>query len=112
MKKTLMLIAICASLFPLSAMSDQYIVSGATVTKVMNTYSNKAQFAITVSGGSGVCANKIIIFPLSATVGENKESHSRAYATALTAITTDIKVDVYNYSGSDCNNASFIRMNK
>jgi hypothetical protein len=103
------------ALFSSHLVAGEYIAIGAEVTQVFNTNGNTASFGIVVAGGTGACSGKQITFPISA-AGDIKDGksdiHLRAYSTALTALTTGLKVDIHNYSGSDCNNAAFIRIKK
>ena len=93
---------------PASAQSTTpgYLIQGATVTGVQNTSSNGDNFAITVTGGSGVCGNSVIVFPLTAVT--NQDVHDHGYQAALTALTQNLKIDVYNYSNSSCTNGGQI----
>jgi len=103
------------ALFSSHLVAGEYIAINAEITQVFNTHSNSPSFGIVVAGGTGACSGKQITFPISA-AGDIKDGksniHLRAYSTALTALTTGFKVDIYNYSGSDCNNAAFIRIKK
>ncbi|NJK27851.1 MAG: hypothetical protein HC925_04020 [Coleofasciculaceae cyanobacterium SM2_3_26] len=67
-----------------------------------NTSSNGDNFAILVQGGQGPCVNKYIIFPKSAVA--NEDVYERGYVGALTALTNDMLVNVYDYSGASCGN--------
>lgn len=97
-------------LFALSANSaGTYLVKGAIITSIANTSSNLDIFTIWIEGGEGVCSD-VITFPRSAT--SSNEIHKRAYAAALAAFTTGTKIWVHNYQGSDCKNASYIRLIK
>lgn len=87
-----------------------YIVKGATITSIANTGGNLENFTIWVAGGTGVCANKGITFPR--TAAGSSEIFSRAYSAALTAFASGEKIWVYDYTGSSCSNAAFIRLLK
>ena len=88
-----------------------YLVQGATITEVANTGSNQAKFTIRTTGGTGPCVGSTyIFFPASAAVDES--SFSRAYAAALIALTTGMKVDILNYSSDSCDGAAFIGVKK
>jgi len=85
------------------------LVINGTVKAVTNTSSNLQNFAIQVAGGSpNVCGSGWINFPISA--GADADAHKRAFALALTALTTGLRVRVHNYHGSDCNTASYIEL--
>jgi len=103
------------AMFSSHLFAGEYIAISSEITQVLNTDGNTSSFAIFFTGGSGSCAGKVIAFPVSA-AGDFKDGksdiHSRAYSTALTALTTSLKVDIYNYAGSDCKNAAFIRIKK
>ncbi|GAB5386996.1 MAG: hypothetical protein Alis3KO_41190 [Aliiglaciecola sp.] len=85
-----------------------YIVKNAVITSIANTSGNSEKFTIWVEGGSGSCANSIIVFPR--TAASSDEIYSRAYSAALTAFTSGKKIWVHNYEGDQCNNASYIRL--
>ena len=95
--------------------AGEYIAIGSEITQVFNTNGNTPSFGIVVTGGSGPCVGRQITFPISA-AGDIKDGksniHLRAYSTSLTALTTGLKVDIHNYSGSDCKNAAFIRIKR
>ena len=87
------------------------LITASTITSVTNVGSNKDQFVIYFSGGTGVCTvNDYIVFPADAAI--SKEAHNRAYTLALTALTTGMKVVIHNYESAACDRASFIRVNK
>lgn len=86
-----------------------YIVVGATVTHVSSTNGNNQAFQVQVAGGTGPCANATgswVIFPLSAAA--DADAHKRAYAAALLALTTGMRVTFVNYSNDSCNGASYV----
>jgi hypothetical protein len=85
-----------------------YIVQGATITNIMSTNGNGDAFAIITSGGSGSCANTEVYFPQSA--APDADTFKRAYAAALTAITTGMRVSIYNYTDSTCLTASYVQI--
>lgn len=85
------------------------LLNGANIITLTNVSSNKDQFAIKTSGGSGICAGKAILFPSWKAVSE--KAHSRAYSAALTALTTGLKVKIHNYENDSCTEATFIRLN-
>lgn len=98
-----------ASVLPASAQfatrqtaTGSYLVVGGKVVNVQNTSSNGDNYAIFVSGGTGPCANNYIIFPKTGVI--NKDVHARGYEAALSALVNNLKVDVFNYSGSTCAN--------
>jgi len=88
-----------------------FLIQGATVTLVANTSQNSNNFAIHTAGGTGPCASATqIIFPLSAAPSE--AVHTKAYSTALTALTAGLKVSIYNYSSDLCDGAVNISISK
>jgi hypothetical protein len=87
-----------------------YLIQKAKVDNIQNTSSNGDNFAITVSDGEGLCNDKVIIFPTSGVV--NSEAHYRAYLTALSAMNSGARIDVYDYSGSACENGGQISITK
>jgi hypothetical protein len=90
----------------------EYLVKGATVSEVSNTAGNEELFYISVSGGTGRCADSQIRFPL-ADAGSEK-IYDRAFSIALTAYASGEKINIYDYSESstDCNGAESIRLIK
>ncbi|MCG7562391.1 MULTISPECIES: DUF5992 family protein [Pseudoalteromonas] len=94
--------------YNLSAATD--LVKDATITGISNTNGNENTFTIWLEGGTGLCANKSISFPL--TAAGSKESHDRAYSAAMTAFATGDKVMAHNYYNTDCHNAAYIKVSK
>ncbi|WP_325892443.1 DUF5992 family protein [Grimontia sp. NTOU-MAR1] len=86
----------------------EYIVKDAIITSIANTNSNGENFTVWVEGGSGPCTDRAVTFPRRAV--SSNEIHARAYSAALSALSTNHKVDIYDYSGSNCGNASYIRL--
>lgn len=85
-----------------------YLVTGATVSNVFNTSANLPQFAITVAGGTGPCANTTIVFPQSS--APDADTFKRAYAQVLLALTNGMHINVYNFTDVTCNFASYINL--
>ena len=78
-----------------------------TVVEVANTYGGAADFAIRVTGGTGVCANNVwIVFPESKAVSAN--SYKQAISTALLAFSANKKVRIHNFEDNNCYGANFI----
>ncbi|WP_299495118.1 DUF5992 family protein [uncultured Shewanella sp.] len=90
--------------------TGSYIVIDGIITSISNTRSNENSFTVSVSGGVGSCKDSTIIFPLSA--AGTPEVHERAYSSALTAFVSGLKVKIHNYSGDNCDTASYIRLSK
>ncbi|MFT4925461.1 MAG: hypothetical protein ACI8WB_001554 [Phenylobacterium sp.] len=90
----------------------QYIVLNAKVTKVVNTSGNGASFMVVTAGGTGPCTTTTIqnniYFPKSA-AGTDKV-FDRAYSTALTALVSGSKVNIYNYVDGACDKAAAIEI--
>ena len=96
--------------------AENYLVSDSEIIEVFNTGGNNSSFGVVTSGGSGPCIGKNIFFPITS-AGDHLNGvsniHSRAYATALTALSTGMNVDIYNYQDeSNCNGAAFIKIKK
>ena len=91
-----------------------YIARDALIHAVGNTSYELPVFVVKVSGGTGACGNSTITFPESTLPDPNNPAYirlyERAYSTALTAFAAGKRVDIYNYDGSDCDNASFIEV--
>ena len=89
--------------------AGSYLVTDGTIDGIANTSNNQASFAVRVSGGSNnLCDGTYIVFPEADS--PNKESHARAYATALTALTAGLPVRVYSYIDSSCGRAAYIEI--
>jgi hypothetical protein len=85
------------------------LVVGGRIIRITNTGANMPVFSIEVSGGStNLCGSGWITFPVSA--APDADTHKRAYAAALLALSTGLSVRVHNYQGSDCNSASYIEL--
>ena len=102
MKKGLFLAVAC---LVASIANAGQLVDNALITEIANTSSNQDQFSVKVSGGGGLCANRHIHFPASAT---QDAIYKRAYAAALSAMATKTKVKIHNYASDDCDGASYI----
>lgn len=90
--------------------SGTWLVQGGTVTDVANTINDTDNFAIRVTGGTTNLCSNWITFPKAEAA--DPETHERAYATALTALTTGVKVNIYNYDDSSCDKAVAIAVVK
>jgi hypothetical protein len=89
-----------ARVLPASASTGSYLIKGGTVVNVQNTSSNGDNYAIFVTGGTGICSNNYIIFPKTGVI--NKDVHDRGYQAALSALTNNLKIDVFDYAGASC----------
>ena len=88
-----------------------YLVMDGTVTGIANTSSNQPVFAVRVSGGSlNHCGGIYIKFPEADAA--DKETHARAYATALAALTAGLPVRIYSYVGNVCDRAAYIEIRR
>lgn len=87
-----------------------YIANSVTITNIANTASNRSEFAIRTTGGTSLCDGQWIVFP--ALDASDTPAHQRAYANALLALTTGLKVNIYNYYDETCSRASFIELTK
>ena len=109
--KSVLFAVVIFTLYSPFVFAGEYLARNAIVTHVANTSSNEKNFAIQVSGGSiGTCSGKWIVFPESAAA--NSAAHQRAYSTALTALTTGLKVQIHNYTNGTCSLASYIEIVK
>lgn len=86
------------------------LVQSAKIVEVRNTAGNNDVFEVVLGGGAGPCAGKLVQFPRSA--AGNAEIHERAFAMALTALTTDATVRIHNYVDDTCSKASYITIRK
>jgi hypothetical protein len=85
-------------------------VQDAKIEGIANTNSNQEKFNIWVSGGTGPCVNRQIVFPRSAAA--SAEIYNRAYSAALTAFASGSKISIYDYDGASCSNAAYIKLQK
>ena len=98
---------VCSSLILCTSIASAGdIAAGGTITQIKNVTGNMTQWAIWITGGTGVCLGNWIVFPLSA--APDADTHKRGYATALMATALGMRVKIHNYSGDDCLNASYI----
>ena len=91
------------------------LVRDAYVTEVANTNNNGADFAIILTGGTGVCTGServVITFPKSKFSGQSPGSYNQAFAIALTAFSTGAKVRAHNFEDNSCHGANFISVSK
>jgi Family of unknown function (DUF5992) len=83
----------------------------AQLTAVTNTSGNTDSFVVLFTGGTGACASQgQVTFPRDATTSQ--EVLRRAYATALMALATGMKVNIYNYESDSCDRAAHIWISK
>ncbi|WP_144407661.1 DUF5992 family protein [Gynuella sunshinyii] len=87
-----------------------YVVTDGIITKVANSEANNDRFVVSVSGGSGPCANQNISFPKGK--AGSPEIFTRAFSMALTGLSTGMKVRIHNYESDDCFNAAWIELSK
>ncbi len=103
-----------SSIILMCSMSVQagWLVKDADIIEISNTAGNEELFYIIVSGGTGLCMDKQIRFPLSAAGSE--KIYDRGFSIALAAYASGQKVKVYDYDEGkeDCNHAESIRMSK
>ena len=82
------------------------LLRDATIIEVASTYFG-ADFAIKISGGSGICAGAAwIVFPEAK--ARSATSNKQTIATALLAFSTAKKVRIHNYDDDSCLSANFI----
>lgn len=105
--------AIFLCMLTASAVSaNQYIVTDAIVTKVGSTAGNGESFWVVAKHGQGSCVSQSsqvnVYFPRTAVNSE--KIFDRAYAAALSALTTGKRVNIYNYADSSCDKAVAIEL--
>jgi hypothetical protein len=86
-----------------------HIVQDATIIRVSSTNGNTASFQVMVAGGTGPCTSLSgtwVVFPVAA--APHADTHKRAYAAALLALTTGMRVVLYNYTDDNCVLASYV----
>ncbi len=107
MKKTAILVSVAFSFLVVVPTAEAVlIVEDGQVTMVSNTSSNIARFHVRIGGGTGVCADRVLIFD-ERNAG-NPEIFKRGFAVALTALATGLPVDVWTYGPGDCVSAAGI----
>lgn len=108
-----MMIRFCALaiLFATFQVSSGQLAVNANVVEVANTNSNSQDFAIKLSGGTGICSGSTwIVFPESKK--QSEDSYKQAFAIALTALTAGSKVRIHNFEDDSCSGANFISITK
>ncbi len=110
MKKVAFIISILFSANSLGAPIT--LAANAEITRVANTGSGSGDdFYVYVSGGTGICQNRGIVFPKSLAPSEN--FHNRAFSIALSAYaTSNKKVLITGFDGEDCLKAKMIEIQK
>ncbi len=104
MIKPLLLAILC---LPSSTVIAGELVRDATIIEVANTSYGGADFAVRVSGGTGVCAGTpFIVFPEAK--ASSTTSNKQAIATSLLAFSTGKKVRIHNFQDDSCTGANFI----
>lgn len=93
---------ITVSLGFVSSAHAEYLVRDAEITGVQNTSRDGDNFAVRVNGGSGPCNNRIIIFPKAGVT--ERDVYRRGYVMALEAMINNLRVDIFDYSGTSCEN--------
>jgi Family of unknown function (DUF5992) len=122
MKKILNLIALTSMVISgYSYAGGGYLVQNGVINRIDPNWSAQDGFVVRVTGGTGPCVGSGIVFPLSSALvdGTSDAAHKRLYAAALTALTTGMKVDLYNdvdgANTSDptiCHRANFLYLKK
>lgn len=99
------------ALFSCSAYSGE-LVKDAEIIRIGNSSDGMSDnFFITLSEGTGPCANKNVIFPASKSPSEG--FHNRLYSTAMLAYTTGSKkVRIFNPVDDSCTAATYIDISK
>ena len=91
------------------AFAGGYLVTNATVVSVSNSANNIEAFSILTTGStSGPCGTSSIFF-YPAKAG-SQGIYERAYKQAMVALVTGKKIHVWNYSGLNCDGASYIQL--
>jgi uncharacterized 2Fe-2S/4Fe-4S cluster protein (DUF4445 family) len=106
-----LLFSACVMSFSVLA-QGQYIAINAKITKVGNTSGNGASFTVVVSQGTGPCVTagvqKNIYFAKH--MASTEKVFDRAYSTALAALVSGKKVNIYNYVDGSCDKAVAIEI--
>ncbi|ABE53501.1 hypothetical protein Sden_0204 [Shewanella denitrificans OS217] len=107
--KYLKLLAVTCLLLPSFASAGELTI-GATVLEVAtNATGSGKNFAIKVEGGVGPCNGWIYFLEDSAA---SAATYSQAFSIALTALSSDKKVRVHNFTDDACTGARFISISK
>ncbi len=86
------------------------LVKNGKIVKMSNISSNQDRFLLGLDGsGEGPCVGKSVSFYAPIQKGE---SLKRTVALASLALTTDLYVQVHNYSDDACGGATFIQVSK
>ncbi len=101
MKKTAILVSVAFPLLLFVPTAEAgFIVRDGQVTMVSNTTRNSPRFHVRIGGGTGVCADSVLIFD-EGNAGD-PDIFKRGFAVALTALVTGMRVDVWSYGLDDC----------
>lgn len=86
------------------------LAANAEITRIANTGSGSGDdFYVFVSGGTGVCQNRGIVFPRE--LAPSESFHNRAFSVALSAFATkNSKVLITGFDGEDCLKAKMIEI--
>jgi hypothetical protein len=89
-----------------------WLVTNAKIKEVASAIGTQEAFFIVLDGGSGMCADKQIVFSMNHIGSEKK--YDRAFSIALAAYMSDQKIKIYDYNDGidDCSNADSIRVYK
>jgi hypothetical protein len=96
-------------LFSSSLAQAAFLIEDAKVIRVASVSGNVDQFGVIVEGGTEPCAGSAwIIFD----AGDYATSamFERTYSGALTALSTGMPVDIYNYANDSCEHAMSIQI--
>lgn len=109
MKLTTLIIAL---IFSFNASGTTILAANVEITRIANTGTGSGDdFYVYVSGGTGFCQNRGILFPKK--LAPSESFHNRAFSIALSAYATGSKkVFITGFDGEDCSKARMIEMQK
>jgi hypothetical protein len=109
LRTAIAVLSLSALIAPLRQAVVAYLAFDAKITRVANTSSNNSSFSVLVTGGTGPCTNGgWISFPVS--IAPDPDTHKRAYAAALLALTTGMSLRIHIYTNDDCHAATYIEI--
>lgn len=88
------------------------LVVDASILEVANTNTGDASFAVKIQGGTGVCAGSSVWIVFPEVRKASDASYNQAFAAALAALASDMKVRIHNFVDNSCGGATFISISK
>ncbi len=105
-----LMVSLISMFLSISAFATKAIVTDGEIVKLASTSFSSDDFYVSISGGTGDCANRSVVFPQSSS--PSQASHNRAFSIALSAFMTgNTKVQITSFDDT-CMTASIIEIQK